>query len=347
MTPAIPMTPAAPPALSATLLTLFGATLAPQGAAPDESAPVRIEVRVSPAIDLYYEVRARAASGEEPRAADPLGAAVRAAAALDRELGSLLLWGPIDGGLADCRRAAELLAAFERLPETLRRRAPGEGEVALREPALALARALVEAEERWLAESWPERERELETQARRLAELLTGERGRALYRFTCDALRLEVIDLHVPVLLATRLPEPGAVTFRRAGGGGVAMVGIRGLDPSTLAEVVVHESLHALDLATAGQDTLFADLRRALAAAGLAPEERRARDAVHALFFFQAAEAVRRQIDPEHVDYGIRHELYPRLAVPALEMRELWQQGLEGELGAEELVERMVALLLG
>src|SRR5262245_52685051 len=90
----------------ATLASLLPlSTFGSAQAAPAPAAPVRLEVRVSPIVDLYYELRTRATEPEAAGADDLLAPATGAARALDRELGWILAWGPLDGRIADCKTA--------------------------------------------------------------------------------------------------------------------------------------------------------------------------------------------------------------------------------------------------
>ena len=311
-----------------------------------EPAPVRLDLRVSPILELYQELRARAEAGEEPDAGDPTAAALAAARALHAALGRGLSWGPVDGRLGDCRTAEDLAAAFAELPETFTPRRPGAeaAPVPLRELAGTLARELAALEPRWLESEWPARAERLRAAAAGLDATLNGPSGAALYRDLCSAQGMTFDGLAVPVLLVNRAPWPGAVTFRNAAGG-VCFVGVADVPAVLLAEIVVHETIHALDVSSQGQPTLLQDLRDALAAAGHGREDRRAADAAHALLFLHAAELVRGHLDPAHVDYGEREGVYGRLAAPIDLERELFRAYLRGELERPALVSGIVEAL--
>jgi len=310
------------------------------------AAPVRLDLRVSPVLELYQELRARAEAGEEPSADDPAAGALAAARALQAALGSGLSWGPVDGRLGACRTAADVAAAFAELPETFTPRRPGAPAepVPLRALAGDLARELAGLEPAWKEAEWPARAERLRAAAARLEETLNGPRGAALYRDLCAAQGMSFDQLAVPVVLVGRAPWPGAVTFRSAAGG-VCFVAVEGVPESQLVEIVVHETIHALDVSSQGQPTLLQELRGALAAAGHGREDRRAADAVHALLFLHAGELVRSHVDPAHVDYGEREGVWGRLAAPIDVERALFQTYLRGELERAALVSGIVEAL--
>ena len=105
------------------------------------------------------------------------------------------------------------------------------------------------------------------------------------------------------------IPESGGkegMTIRTPGGLRIVM-GAEKYQGEDFAEVVLHECLHVLD-ATAPSTGLFAELRKALAA--MAPDE--PEKIVHAAIFALAAELVRKELDPAHVDVGERVGAYAR-----------------------------------
>lgn len=325
---------------------------AAQEAEPAPAERVRLEFRIDPAIDLYYELRARAAAGTGAPAGlgerdELLEPALEPFRALDRELGSTLAWGPVDGLLDGCRSLSDVAARFAELPERFEVRRPGgaPAEIALRERALALASAMASIEPQFEEARWPARRERLAAAADSLRESFGGERGRALYAKLFEALGLQLDSASVPVHLVLHGPPPGAVTYRRLGGGGACFVGVDELAGSLLDEVVLHESVHALDLASADQQTptLLQELRRALTDAGIGITDRRARDVPHSLFFVFAGELVRRYLDPDHVDYGERADLYRRLAAPVRVERDLVPLYLDGSIERDELVGRIAA----
>ena len=296
-----------------------------------------IELRTSPLVELWLEVRLLSESGELPEDAD-WAAAVESMQSLGEALGREMGFGPVEGNLVGVADAEELALAFEELPETLHLR--GGGEVAFRHPCIEAAVAVAAIEERWREEEWPRREKSLAEAEARLSALLE-EKGSAIYARLHETLGLRVRDVDVPVYLVTAAPWPGAFTHRRYGGGGVSFVALED-KLSDLVEEVVHETIHALDLETPGSESLLVELRRELAAAKI--EAQAVHDWVHTLFFLEAASCVRDLIDPEHVDYGDRTTLYAR-SRPAIDVeRPLWKAWTAGEIERSELVADIVSV---
>lgn len=322
----------------------FLTTLAAPRPAEQVEPPPRLVFRTSPALDLYHWVRALGSARPPVEPEEPLAEAVQAARELHLQLESFLNFGLIDGRLGDCRSVREIQERLAELPESWARPLPGGStrEVPLRALATRLARSLAAVEEHWLEQVWPAHEERLAARREQLEAQLGGERGGALYRELCTRMRMQARELCVPVVLVSRAPWPGAVTFRDAQGAGICIVGIEGLSESLLAEVVVHESIHALDLATADQETLLMALRRALEKAGLDPRGRRVQDSAHALFFVFAEELVRRRLDPEHVAYGEREGVYARLDAPVEATRALVRELLDGALATDDFLAALV-----
>ena len=80
-------------------------------------------------------------------------------------------------------------------------------------------------------------------------------------------------------------------------------VAVANYNTSTLAELIIHEATHAVDLLCPSTTSLVHQLREE---PGASPQ------LWHATFFRYAAEAVRRRIDAHHVDYGEMHGYYGR-----------------------------------
>lgn len=94
----------------------------------------------------------------------------------------------------------------------------------------------------------------------------------------------------------------------------ICLVAIDGLDPSTLAESIVHEALHAVDMLSDDADSLIAQLRSRPDGSG---------QLWHVPFFIAAANAVRHVIDADHVDYGHAHGYYPKVPTELETLAEL------------------------
>jgi len=318
---------------------------APVAACPRQAAAAegsRIELHDSAALDLYFS--ARAASAPEHAPAPPaLAPVVAAVRALDQKLGgSPLAWAPLDGCLPGCETAADVRAAFEGAPASVTVR--GGASVELRAPALAIADALVAAEEALAPLSKEHRARV--AVVRKSWQEGVGAREGELIAYHLASLGMSDPGLVLPVFLVADAPWPGAVTVRDAEGRGVSFVGANAATGSALLEVILHEVTHSLDLA-AGERSALGELRTKLAKAGLDPRDRRLFDLPHGLMFVQSAASIRHVVAPDHRDYGESEDVYLRLGPSAEALRGLWTDHLEGKLGREEALDGIVASLEG
>jgi hypothetical protein len=308
-----------------------------------ESAPAgatRIVFHESPAIDLYFHVRALAGRGgtSPPEALRP---AVDAARELDRALaGNPLAWGPLEGLLPGAETAADVVAAFARAPESIELR--GGTKVPLRAGAQKLAAALVEVEPAF-AEPWKEHARRTSA-ARKRWEEQVGPEERELFAFHLASLGMKERDLAVPVHLVAEGSWPGAVTHLDDAGRGVCFVAVDAVPGSLFHEIVLHEATHALDVA-AGDESALGELRERLASAGRGRRDRAYHDLPHALMFVQSAESIRRTIDPAHRDYGEVEKVYERMGASAEAVRGFWRDHLDGKLSRAEALDGIVASL--
>ncbi len=320
-----------PPIAALALLLVPQASAAP-------AARTHVELRESRAITLWFHVRALA----EKKDAEPpeeLAPAVEAARALGAALGGdFLAWGALEGMLPGCETAEDVAKTCERAPETLELR--GGTKVALRERARELAAALVEVEPACTA--WLDAARPRIAAGRALWETRVAPKERALFDYHLASLGMEDPGLAIPVYLVAEAPWPGAVTHRGEDGRGVSFVAVEP-EPGTLFfETILHETTHALDVATDDRSAL-GELGRKLRAAGLGERDRALHDLPHGLMFVQSAESIRRVIDPAHVDYGIARKVYTR-GGPALEtLRAAWHDHLEGNLSEAQALDAIVA----
>jgi hypothetical protein len=280
-------------------LAVLGVALAqaPDPAAHAELARIRIECKVEPFLDLWFAARTAGASASE-NPAWIAGAAAKFRAA-GTTLGSPLAWWPIEARLATCTSAATARAACAAVPETFDRR--GGPSIPLRALALELVESLAAIEAEFREKTWPADEALIRAAERELGQSLLAHVDEVMQRHG-RALGFEPLDLAIPCALVARMPEPGAITHRAAGGKGFCFVGVEGLTGSALSEVVLHEATHAIDVAR--EDDLFDSLRSRLEAAGVARTDRLWRDAPHTVMFCASAATVRATLDPEHVDYG-------------------------------------------
>jgi parvulin-like peptidyl-prolyl isomerase len=322
--------------------TLIGPLATPRGwvllRREDRGPRSRIDLRTSAVADLEQWVRRLAERGPEPELAGGLAAAAARAGALGDELGSPLAWGLVEGELALCESAMDFVRRCEALPE----RSSWHGrEVALRESAVAFARALAAAEPYFLDQVWPRHERAIDAAASALRVGLTPLGASALDELMED---LEIDDPRVviPVYLVAEAPGPGAATHRaptsRGEPGAACFVDADGFTGALQLEVVLHEALHALDLASAGRPTALNALRERLSDRG-----RLAHDAAHLLMFVEAAAVVRRVFDERHADHGEVAGVYARQPERSAAVRAAWTAHLEGRTTRDQALAAIAA----
>ena len=324
-------------AIAPLALALLGSAPVPRPLLQEE-APTRIEFHESAAIDLYFFVRATAGSGQASPI-EALAPAVEAAKELHRPLaGDPLAYGPIEGLLPGAEHATDILAAFARVPESIDLR--GGRTAPLRAGAQKLATALVQAEPAF-AELWKEHEKRTSA-ALECWRTRVAPKERELLAFHLASLGMRDPDVVIPVYLVAEASWPGAVTHLDAAGHGVCFVAVDPVPGTLFFETVLHEATHALDIATTS--SALDALRKKLEAAGHGPRDKAYHDLPHTLMFVQAAESIRRVIDPKHVDYGESEKVYERLP-NAEAVRGFWRDRLDGKLTPDEALDGIVASL--
>jgi hypothetical protein len=310
---------------------VFAAALALAQPTP-QPAPAPVELKVSPIVDLHFWVRKLAEQKGEIPAVQGLPEAVAAARAFQTELGPGALWGIFEGNFVGLESAADLMATAEQLPETAQMF--GGRTIKLREGAVRLARSYVSLEKPFLETVWPRH--------REAAEGLAGQLRRDLlpkapqvYEDLSRRLDVPIPSRRIPVYLTAEGPWPGAVTAR-AREGAVCFVAADASTGSQLVEVVVHETIHALDV-MAGEGGVLNDLRKRLGKADL-------RDFPHTVMFVQAAGTVRKVLDPAHKDYGDVEGYYARVPRASAVVVPAWRAFLAGEISRDEALNRIAAV---
>ena len=334
------------PALAALLVVVVLPSPGPgrQASAASEEPPgsaTRLALRLDPLAELYFSTRAEAARDQAPSAGDdsPHAAAVAAARRIQVALGAFGGWGPLDAEVFMVADAAALRRRFEALPETLRR---GGREIAIRVDAVEWARALEAAFPDFLERSWPERRARLAALVAGLETKFLPAHRRAL-AFMMASLAIEDPGIEVPIVLVTECHPPGASTYHVDDGAPASVLGAPALAArGQLAETILHEATHGLDITSQGKGSAFATLRALLEARGVGPRDRLYHDVPHTLMFVQAAETMRRIYDPEHVPYGVSSDLYARSGAAAEVERRIWPRFLDGELDRDEALRRIV-----
>jgi hypothetical protein len=321
------------------VLVLSGAcrTEPPKTAAPPATAPKLLDLRVNPFMDLHYWVRKLASERGELPAVDGLPEAVAATRQAGASLGDVGLWGVLVGSFTEVTTAEELARVASQVPETFTLR---DGRtIPVRQSLANLAAAYRPLEKTFLATIWPQH-REM---AERVAAALRKEllpRAPEVFADLSGHLGVPVPSAPIPIFLVAAAPFPGASTMRSQEGP-FCVVALEGEPDSQWVEIVVHETIHALDV-QAGQDSVFADLRSRLGKVPRAsPQE--VHDFVHTVMFVQAAGTVRRVLDPAHKDYGDVDGYYAKVPRAVAVVVPAWRDYLDGKTTREAAVEKIVA----
>lgn len=275
---------------------------------PSLTEPSKIEFRIDPLANLYFWVRSLTTEESEIPKVAHLPAAVLAARRLEQKLGHPLFWGKLDALLPGQGNCDEFLIAAQTLPNELRTR---KGTLAFRSTALEFLTALQKAEPAYREKIWPLHRKDLQRTIAQLELSLLPKQTKCLQEIV-QAFGMEDPGIRIPVYLTRYSPPPGGVTLR-SGATGVCFVGTDKTKADLLIETILHEAIHALDLATGNQNHLLNQLRREFERAGLTANHPLTRNYRHTLFFLQAESTVRSQINPGHSGYGTISGYYAKL----------------------------------
>lgn len=330
---------------------VWGSTIAglvaqsqPVPASSQPTTGVMLDLRVSRFADMHFHVRTFVAGVPDANVPAALRDAVSAARAVEQALGGQTSWGLIEGSLLRAESAAEAVEICRALPESHTDRAGRP--INVRPAAQRLADTYVQLEPEFLRGVWPRHSAAIDAAKVRLTTELIPRQS-ACFAHAAKSLGMEMPELTVPVYLVADAPFPRGFTHRRPGTGAVCVVGVRGVEGSLLWEVVVHEAIHAMDVATEKQDTALQVLRRDLRKLEPAPDPAVLRDVPHTLIFVQAAETIRRVLDPAHRDYGEVTGYYNKVPLAAKAVRTTWGGYLAGDLPRATALELIVAAVRG
>jgi hypothetical protein len=322
--------------LAVLLLSTACRSGSPKPAAPPAAASRLLDLRVNPLMDLHYWVRKLASERGELPAVESLPEAVAATRQAGASLGDVGLWGILVGSFTEATNVEQLARVATEVPETFTTR-DGRA-IPVRRSLTSLATAYRPLEKVFLGTVWP-RHREV---AERAAATLRRElfpRAPEVYADLSRHLGVPVPSTPLPVYLVAAAPFPGASTMRSQEGP-FSVVALEGEPDSQWVEIVVHETIHALD-DRAGEGSVLAELRRRLAQVpGASPRE--VHDFVHTVMFVQAAGTVRRILDPAHKDYGNVDGYYAKVPRAEAVVVPAWRDYLDGRITREAAVERIV-----
>lgn len=304
-----------------------------------QAAGTRLEIRVNAFVDMHYLVRKHVRGGLEMPDIEGFAEAAVMAGEVEAMLGGPPAWGFVEGTLGDCASVAEARRACAELPESFASRSGRT--VRLRDAAMQLLSAYERIEAEFLRELWP-RHRVAIERARRELEAALLLREERCFAFILEHLAMEDPRRPIPVYLVAEAPYPQGFSHRYRDGG-VCFVGVEQLTGSLLCEIVIHEAIHALDIATLEQPTVLQTLRKRLLEGGFAPRSEAYRDVPHTVIFVQAAETVRRLIEPSHKHYGDVEGYYAKVPLAVKVVRMNWEAHLHGKISLARVIDQMIA----
>lgn len=293
-----------------------------------------IALRVNPFMDMHYFVRDIASrENAEYQKIQGIDKAVDAVRKVGEELGGSTAWGFVEGSLASCesvRDASELVA---QLPPSFNTR---DGrEIPVRGLIQRIVRAYEPLEPSFLQDIWPTHRKAIDEARQRIEKELLPAQA-ACFSDIIRRLNMKDPEIEIPVCLVARAPFPQGFTHRRKGGGAVCIIGVEGLNGSTMCEVVLHECIHALDIATEQTGSALQELRAMLYRYKIKARSKEFHDIPHTLIFVQAADTVRAVIDPTHKAYGDTAGYYAKLPAISDAVKKAWKAHAEGSLGRDE-----------
>lgn len=204
----------------------------------------------------------------------------------------------------------------------------------------ALTKALEESKANFNTEVWPAGERAVKKQIDAFQAIPEAKRNLAV-EFILKAAGIAKAPVGVDILVIPKMPGREGMTVRTPAGTRI-VISIGKYEGVDFAEVVLHEATHVFDT-TAGEESLFAKLRKALTEAkrpGFEVEQ-----VPHVCMFLLAAEATRKFIDPSHKDVGETFGAYERGLGPLRDkVQPELQKMIDGQ-SADQTVTNIVAKL--
>jgi hypothetical protein len=291
------------------------------------AADIPIALRRSLVADQYFWLRGKVLEGEAPPA---FVEAFNAMHDLRVDLsGDPTAYEDLEVPLGAVSHASELVAIYGALPE---RQEVGGRLVLFRAVAVRLARAMAAVEATYKRGPYRDHLDAIAIAAKDLGQRLVPNEP-AISKAIESDMGLPDGARAVVVTLVSDAPYPGTFAADARGRVMATFVRVRGLDGSALAETVLHESLHALDEMTVREPTALNALRAALAKRGIDDSDWNAEMAINTITSAEAANLVRRFVDPDHRPLGEKgfYTLYP----PAAAIVEAWMRHVNGGEGLE------------
>ena len=318
----------------------------PPGMTPEIFAPgiissgcheTDIVLSINPVVDLHFHVRSLFSTRRETSL--EYTEIVKQVQEFETAFGSPIGWGFIEPLLTRCKTAGELESWTERLPQ--RFRLLSGTIVKPRDVSAPYAKALAKAESAFMGDVWPDHRRIIE-KARKSMEKLLEDGGTEAIEYCMKQLDMDMVERTLNINLVADAPSPDASTSASRGIGVVSFVGVSNFSGSGLAEVILHEAIHALDLQTRGKPTVLNRLRQMIRDTGLQPNHPLNRDIPHMVIFVQAGETVRRLIDPEYDPYTAAQSFYKRAPEAANRVLPNWKAYLNGSVNLDETLRSII-----
>lgn len=293
-----------------------------QDAAPLTPDTSPIGLRRSIVADQYFWLRAKVLEGEAPAPFEDAYAAMRD---LRADLADdATAWEDLEVPLGSIRRAAELSAAYSKLPVT---KDVGGKLVPLRARALRLARAIEVSEPAYRSGPFREHDAEIARAAKDLSTRFLPSIETILRTVEAE-MALPGVSRPIVVTLVGDAPYPSIFAADARGHATASFVRVHGLEGGALCETVLHESLHAIDELTVRLPTAMNMLRRALTRRGIDETDPNVEMAVNTVTFAEAASLVRRFVDHDHRPLG--ESGFYTLYAPASAIVDAWNKHIGG-----------------
>lgn len=303
---------------------------------PGQNRSHSLVMRISPLMDLYYLIRMHAAAKtEKPPKIDGFEAAVRASREAQDAFGGPIEapWGLLDITLSRCENAAQAIEAFSRLPVTIR-----GGAVPLREKAVQLAKAMNAIEASFMKDIWPRHKMNLEKSLARINKAFASQEA-ACISFIAKSLDFNASPVQLSFYLVAQAPALDSVTYFLRGGDQISVVAAPPEAGLWNDVVILYEGAHVLRYKTT-KGNAVTDLSERLQKAGVADEQ--TQDTINTLLFAQAAETVRRILDPSHKSLPKNATVEARFPLMSSVVRPAWTKYLDGQLSREAALNQIV-----
>jgi len=304
----------------------------------DQQEKEIIALSINPVVDLHFYIKSLPVDGRH--SPEAFTEVVEKAAEYQSNFGSAIGWGLVEPLLSMCETAGDIERYVQQLPERFRLLS---GEIVHpRDIAAPYAGALAEVAPVFKCEIWPDHEQMI-TDASDNLERLIGDHGVSVLAGVVRDLGFRTDLRPLLVFLVAEAPPPYGSTSSSRGIGVRSFVGISDFSPLELAEIAIHEAIHALDLRSSGSENALNLVRQKMRSTGIRPNNPAFRDIPHAIIFVQANETVRRLFDDTHPPFGPDHAFCQRSPETAERVATNWRTYLDGSLTQDQVLDRIVA----